>query len=157
LSLRPGDALLQGRAVFATRDWHPPDHGSFQTHGGSWPVHCVAGTRGAELAPGLALPPAAEVISKGTSPNEEAYSGFQGTDLAARLRQRGCRRVFIGGLATEYCVRATALDAVAEGFDVVVLHDAVRAVDVKQGDGECALAQLIARGVRVLSSAQVLE
>jgi len=135
-----------GRAIFATRDWHPVNHCSFRARGGPWPAHCVAGSEGAEFAAELALPRSVEVVSKATSPDADAYSGFEGTDLAARLRKRGCKRLLIGGLATDYCVRATALDALREGFDVVVLIDAVRPVDARPGDGERALAQLAARG-----------
>jgi nicotinamidase/pyrazinamidase len=135
--------------IYATRDWHPPDHCSFRHRGGSWPPHCLAGSAGAEFAAGLQLPADVHVVSKATRPEADAYSGFQGTDLALRLRRDGCRRVVIGGLATEYCVRATALDALQLGFEVVVLEDAIRPVDVSPGDGARALAELMARGVQV--------
>lgn len=152
--IAPLNACLQSFAgqhlpVFVTRDWHPQQHCSFREQGGPWPRHCVAGTRGAEFAAGLRLPPGAQVISKATRPEAEAYSAFQGTDLAERLRHAGVRRVVIGGLTTDYCVRATALDALAAGFAVVVLADAVRAVDVQPGDGERSLAELRARGVEL--------
>ena len=146
----------QNLPIFATRDWHPPAHCSFRAQGGPWPPHCVAGTPGAELARGLVLPARTQLISKATRPESDAYSGFQGTDLAARLRELGCRRVFIGGLATDYCVRATALDALAAGFEVVVLRDAVRAVEVEPGDGERALAAMTEGGARIAAAAQVL-
>lgn len=142
-----------GLPVLATRDWHPPDHCSFAARGGPWPPHCVAGTPGAAFATGLRLPAGAEVVSKATEPDADAYSGFQGTDLTARLRARGVRRVLIGGLASDYCVRATALDALAAGFAVVVLGDAVRAVDLQAGDGARALAELTARGAVIHSAA----
>lgn len=142
--------------IFATRDWHPPAHCSFREQGGPWPPHCVAGTPGAALAGDLRLPPRAQLISKATRPEADAYSGFQGTDLAARLRELGCRRLFIGGLATDYCVRATALDAIKENFEVVVLQDAVRAVDVQPGDGERALEAMAGGGARIAREAQVL-
>jgi len=100
--------------VFATRDWHPPGHCSFHEQGGPWPPHCVAGTEGAELASGVRLPGSTRVISKATRPESDAYSAFQGTDLAQQLHDAGVTRVLIGGLATDYCVRATALDALAE-------------------------------------------
>lgn len=140
-----------GLPVFATRDWHPPDHCSFREHGGPWPAHCVAGTGGAAWAEALELPPGTRVIAKADTAQADAYSGFQGTSLAAKLRALGCRRLFIGGLATDYCVRATALDALARGFEVVVLTQAVRAVDVRPGDGERALAELAAQGASLLA------
>jgi len=146
----------RGLPVFATRDWHPRAHCSFRERGGPWPPHCIAGTPGAEIAPGLNLPQGARLISKATRAEADAYSGFQGTDLASQLRQLHCTRVFIGGLATDYCVRASALDALAEGFEVVVLEDAVRAVDVHPGDGRRALEEMLSRGARTAGAAQVL-
>jgi nicotinamidase/pyrazinamidase len=139
----------RGLPIFATRDWHPPDHCSFRERGGPWPVHCVAGTRGAEFPPRLALPPDTRIISKATAAKADAYSGFENTDLASRLRQLGCRRVFIGGLATDYCVQATALDARRENFEVVILGDAIRAVELRPGDGARALAAVVDQGARV--------
>jgi nicotinamidase/pyrazinamidase len=136
-------------AVFATRDWHPPDHCSFKARGGPWPPHCVADSRGAAFPDGLWLPEKATVISKATDSGRDAYSAFEGTDLAQRLRAKGVKRVFVAGLATDYCVYATVKDALALGFEAVVLTDAVRAVDVKPGDGERAIADLRARGARL--------
>jgi nicotinamidase/pyrazinamidase len=121
--------------VFATRDWHPPNHCSFRERGGPWPPHCVAGTAGAQFAPGLALPPQTRIVAKATSPETDAYSGFAGTELDAMLRQAGVRRVFVGGLATDYCVLNTVKDARSLGYEVVLLRDAVRAVEVQPGDG----------------------
>ncbi len=141
--------------VFATRDWHPREHCSFREHGGRWPAHCVAGTDGAKFPPQLKLPPDVHVISKATQPEPDAYSGFQGTDLAQQLRDLGCTRVFIGGLATEYCVRATALDARAAGLEVVVPADAIRALDTQPGDGEHALAELKASGAQVAPASRL--
>jgi nicotinamidase/pyrazinamidase len=141
------DAFRHARLpVFYTRDWHPASHCSFKAQGGPWPPHCVAGTAGAEFAPGLNAPGEAEVISKATTSARDAYSGFEGTDLAARLRQRGARRVFVGGLATDYCVRATVLDALREGFEVVALRDAMQPVEVHAGDGARALDEMLSRG-----------
>lgn len=134
--------------VFATRDWHPPAHCSFKAQGGIWPPHCVAATRGAEFAPGLALPPEAVIISKAQTAEADSYSGFGGTDLAARLRALGAARLFIGGLATDYCVLNTVKDALAEGYAVLLLEDAVRAVEVKAGDGARALAEMRRLGAR---------
>ena len=138
----------KGLPVFATRDWHPADHCSFRERGGPWPSHCIAGTKGAEFASGLALPPQAEVISKAAQPDRDAYSGFEGTDLARRLRRSGVQRVFIGGLATDYCVFNTVKDALKEGFVTVLLLDAVRAVDVRPGDGQAAIAQMLGTGAK---------
>jgi nicotinamidase/pyrazinamidase len=141
--------VFRGLPVFATRDWHPINHCSFRSRGGTWPEHCVAGTPGAEIPYSLKLPAAAELISKANTPEEDAYSGFQGTDLLSRLRARGCCRVFVGGLATDYCVKCTVLDALSNDLAVVVLEDAVRAVDVQPGDGARALAEMLARGAAV--------
>jgi nicotinamidase/pyrazinamidase len=144
-----------GLPVMASRDWHPPDHCSFKAQGGPWPPHCVAGTNGAELAATLALPRNSAIISKAERSDRDAYSAFQGTGLARKLRKLHCTRLFIGGLATDYCVSATALDALAEGFEVVLLEDAIRAVDVQPGDGARAIAEIVARGGRLARSSEV--
>jgi len=135
--------------VFATRDWHPGDHCSFKARGGPWPPHCVAGSRGAQFAAGLALPETATVISKATDRDRDAYSGFQETGLERQLRAKGVKRVFVAGLATDYCVLATVTDALAAGFGAVLLADAVRAVDVTPGDGERAIGKMRALGAAV--------
>ena len=132
--------------IYATRDWHPPDHCSFEAQGGPWPPHCVAGTHGAELADALQLPEPVAVVSKATTPGADAYSGFQGTDLGSRLAERGVEQVFIGGLATDYCVLGTVLDALSAGLEVVVLEAAVRAVNVEPGGGAKALERMRAAG-----------
>jgi len=132
--------------VFASRDWHPQNHCSFRARGGPWPEHCVAGTPGAAFSPGLELPRDAVVISKATTPEADAYSAFQGTDLAQRLRALGVKRLLVGGLATDYCVLNTVLDARKEGFEVLLLADAIRAVDVKPGDGERAEREMRSAG-----------
>jgi nicotinamidase/pyrazinamidase len=124
--------------VYATRDWHPPHHCSFRESGGPWPPHCVAGSPGAAFAAGLRLPSTTPIISKGTRVDQDAYSGFEGTDLDARLRSAGVRRLYIGGLATDYCVLNTVKDALAHHYTVYVLEDAIRAVDVQPGDGRRA-------------------
>lgn len=115
--------------VVATRDWHPADHGSFAEQGGRWPVHCVQGTPGAELHPDLAREPIDVVIDKGADADAEGYSGFEATDLATLLREEAVTTVTVVGIATDHCVRATALDALREGFSVVVDPAAVRGVD----------------------------
>ncbi len=141
------DAFRHARLpIFYTRDWHPKNHCSFQEQGGPWPLHCVAGTPGADFAPGLNSPGEAEVVSKGTVAARDAYSGFEGTDLAQRLRKLGIRRLFVGGLATDYCVRATVLDALREGFTVVALTDAMQAVEVRAGDAARALDEMRTSG-----------
>ena len=135
-----------GLPVYATRDWHPVDHCSFAAQGGPWPPHCVAGTPGAEFADALGLPSDATVIGKATRQDADAYSGFAGTDLHERLRHAGVKRLFVGGLATDYCVLNTVRDALGLGYGVVLLTAAVRAVDVQPGDGDRALAEMIAAG-----------
>jgi nicotinamidase/pyrazinamidase len=168
LAVKDGDAIVpvlnryvgeferRGLPVFATRDWHPPDHCSFRERGGPWPPHCIAGTNGAQFAPDLALPVSVRIVSKATSSDADAYSAFDGTDLAAQLRRLHCTRVFIGGLATDYCVLASTRDALAHGFEAVVLEDAIRAVDVKPGDGRKALLDMTGRGARTAWAEQVL-
>jgi nicotinamidase/pyrazinamidase len=146
----------RGLPVFATRDWHTPDHCSFREQGGPWPSHCVADSDGAAFAPGLQLPPGRyALISKADRQDRDAYSGFEGTDLTHRLRAAGARRLFIGGLATDYCVLNTVCDALRAGFEVLLLTDAVRAVDVQPGDGERAVAEMRARGARPVELAEV--
>lgn len=140
---------LVGRPIVASRDWHPAEHCSFKARGGPWPPHCVAGTAGAAFAGGLALPASAIVVSKATTADADSYSAFGGTDLAAQLRRRGVSRLVVGGLATDYCVLNTVLDACAEGFEVLVLTDAVRAVDVAPGDGERAIEKMKQAGARL--------
>ena len=129
-----------GLPIVATRDWHPPDHCSFNTQGGRWPPHCVRGTAGAEFAAELRLPADAHFVSKATRTDHEQYSAFAEGDLADWLRQRGVRRLYVGGLATEYCVLAGVRDALQQGFDVVVLTEAIGAVDER--DGEAALREM---------------
>jgi nicotinamidase/pyrazinamidase len=132
--------------VVATRDWHPPDHGSFIAQGGTWPVHCVAGTEGAELDPALDTTAIDVIVDKGQDPGTEGYSGFDGTSLAELLRERGVDHVTVVGLATDYCVKNTALDALREGFPVTVDTTAVRGVEVEPGDSRRALEELRAAG-----------
>jgi len=138
-----------GLPVFFTRDWHPPNHCSFEAQGGIWPPHCIAGSRGAAFADGLEMPPAARVVSTADTPEAEAYSGFQGTTLAEDLRALGVGRLFVGGLATDYCVKETVLDGRRQGFEVHVIGPAVRAVEVTAGDGERALDDMRKAGARI--------
>ncbi len=132
--------------IFATRDWHPAGHCSFVDNGGPWPSHCVADSPGAKFAEKLALPDDVTIVHKGIDVAKEAYSGFQGTDLADQLHGYGIKRVFVGGLATDYCVLNTVNDALAEGFDVVLLMRAIRAVNLDPGDGDRAIESMLERG-----------
>jgi nicotinamidase/pyrazinamidase len=141
--------------VYATRDWHPNDHSSYAAQGGPWPVHCVAGTHGAAFDRRLDLTQVDAVIDKGVERETDGYSGFAATALAEDLRAHGVRRVFVCGLATDYCVKATALDARAAGFAVAVVEDASAAVDVAPGDEERALDELRAAGVAVMRSEEI--
>jgi nicotinamidase/pyrazinamidase len=141
--------------VVASRDWHPANHCSFQARGGPWPPHCQAGTPGAEFHPALDRRPIVEVFSKGTDPDQEAYSAFDGTELARWLRSHGVHRLLVAGLATDYCVRASVLDARSEGFDVVVLEDAIGAVNVHPDDGERSVAEMRQAGAQVSSSTDI--
>ena len=169
LGITGGDAILapvnrlleawrsHGLPVYLSRDWHPPGHCSFAAQGGPWPDHCVAGTPGAQFARSLCSDPRDTVISKATQPDRDAYSALDGTPLAGSLRSRGITRLFVAGLATDYCVRATGLDARAAGLGVVVLSDAVCAVNLRPGDGDRALAEIAAAGGTLATSAEVLH
>lgn len=142
--------------IAATRDWHPPDHASFETEGGPWPVHCVQGTPGAELHPSMAGLEIEAIVDVGRARDDEGYSGFEKSDLTRILRRRGIDRVYVCGLATDYCVRASVIDACGEGFDTTLVEDAVRAVEVAPGDGERAVEEMRAAGARVASSNEIL-
>jgi nicotinamidase/pyrazinamidase len=142
--------------VFATRDWHPPDHASFETEGGPWPVHCVRDTPGAQFHPAMAEVKVDAVVDVGRDRDDEGYSGFEKSDLARILRDHDVDEVYVCGLATDYCVRASAIDACAEGFDVTVVEDAVRAVEVSEGDAERAFRDMRQAGARVATSDEVL-
>jgi nicotinamidase/pyrazinamidase len=144
-----------GCPVYATRDWHPADHCSFHARGGPWPPHCMAGTDGAQFAPGLRLPPRTTVISKATTADKDAYSGFEGTDLDVRLRAQGVKRVFVGGLATDYCVLNTVRDALRLGYQTFLLTDAIRAVNVHPDDGRRAEDEMQRLGARPLALQQL--
>jgi len=140
-----------GQPIYATRDWHPADHCSFQAQGGPWLPHCVQGTPGAEFASGLGLPAFAMVVAKASDSAKDAYSGFEGTNLAFQLMMYGVKRLFVGGLATDSCVLATVRDALKQGLQVYVLSDAVRAVNA--ADGERAVAEMTGLGVQFVESA----
>jgi nicotinamidase/pyrazinamidase len=153
-------AAAMGWPVYASRDWHPADSRHFAAHGGPWPVHCVAGSAGARLHPDLRLPAGAMIVTKGTSRDDDGYSAFEGTvpgrgPFADDLRARGVTHLVVGGLATDYCVRTTVLDALAQGLSVQVVEDAIRAVDVAPGDGQRALDEMRAAGAEVVQSAKI--
>jgi nicotinamidase/pyrazinamidase len=142
--------LENGEPVFKSRDWHTPQTKHFAAYGGTWPVHCVQHTRGAEFHPALLEDKHIRVISKGLG-DEDSYSAFDGTDLALQLRRLGVEEVWVGGLATDYCVKQTVLDALKEGFRVKALENAMRPVEVNPGDGARALAEMKAAGAEVVS------
>lgn len=150
--------IASGQEVFVTRDWHPPVTKHFAAEGGRWPPHCVQGTRGAEFHRDLSIPAGAVIVSKGTDPNADGYSAFDAIDGAGRplgdlLRNAGVGEVVLAGIATDYCVRASGLDALREGFHVNVLADGVRAVDPV--DGERSLAELERAGASILTLDQI--
>jgi len=132
--------------IVATRDWHPENHISFAEQGGIWPKHCVQNTKGAEFHPDLKLPSDSIIVSKATEPDKEAYSGFDGTNLDKLLKGKGVTRLFVGGLATDYCVRATVLDALRLGFCVFLLLDAIKGVNVQPEDSERAIVEMLEKG-----------
>lgn len=132
--------------IFATRDWHPLSHCSFQSQGGPWPPHCIADSDGAAIHPGLKLPANVHLISKATSPETDAYSGFTGTQLNDLLQSLHIQRVFVGGIATEYCVLNTVKDALRLQYITFVLDDAVCAINQQPGDGQNALEAMIRLG-----------
>ncbi len=143
-----------GLPIYATRDWHPEQTRHFKAYGGVWPPHCVQGTRGAEFHPDLNLPPETIIVSKGMDPNEDSYSGFQGRTpdghtFTEALKAREIEHLYVGGVATDYCVRHTVLDARREGFQVTVLEDAIRGVDLVPGDSERALREMVEAGARI--------
>ncbi len=174
LAVRDGDAVVpilnryierfsQARLpVVATRDWHPEKTGHFKRFGGLWPEHCVQHTRGAEFHPSLKLGADAIIVSTGTAPDEDGYSAFQGKDssgatLAELLRRRGVETIFVGGLATDYCVKHTVLDGLKHGLNVVVVVDAIRGVDLNPNDSQQALAEMNQAGATTISGIEALR
>ncbi|ACS33637.1 nicotinamidase [Thermococcus gammatolerans] len=141
----------RGALIVATRDWHPENHISFREQGGPWPRHCVQNTPGAEFV--VELPEDAVIISKATEPDKEAYSGFEGTNLAEILMEKGVKRVYVCGVATEYCVKATALDAVKHGFETYLLTDAIKGINPE--DERKALEELQRAGVKLTSCSSI--
>lgn len=143
--------LENGDPVYKSRDWHPPTTKHFEAYGGTWPVHCVQNTKGAEFHPQLRDDPRIRVISKGLG-DTDCYSAFDETDLATQLRQRGVQEVLVGGLATDYCVKNTVIDALKHGFKVKALENAMRPVDVNPGDGERAIQEMEAAGAQIVTT-----
>ncbi|HYP53341.1 MAG TPA: nicotinamidase [Pyrinomonadaceae bacterium] len=143
--------LARGELVVKSRDWHPARTKHFKDYGGTWPVHCVQNTPGAEFHPRLLDDPRVHVLSKGTG-DEDNYSAFDGTNLAGLLRERGVREVWVGGLATDYCVKQTVLDALREGFKVTAVEDAMRAVNLRPDDGPRALEEMRRAGAVLVNS-----
>jgi nicotinamidase/pyrazinamidase len=158
LAVPDGDAVIepinrlaeQLPYVVATRDWHPPNHLSFKEQGGPWPVHCVRDTPGAQLHPGLHAGQIDAIVDAGRVPEDEGYSGFEHTDLERLLRDHRVDTVHVGGLALDYCVKETALDARRAGFDVILHRGSTRAINASPGDDERALAQLREAGAQIV-------
>jgi nicotinamidase/pyrazinamidase len=148
---RVNELLASGEFDFvvATRDWHPPDHGSFREQGGPWPPHCVQGSYGAELNPALDRASVDAIVDAGYRPDLEGYSGFEQTDLEGLLREHEVSELTVVGLATDYCVSQTAADALRHGFRVTVDREGIRGIDVEPGDSERALDELRAAGAEV--------
>lgn len=167
LAVRQGDSIIPALnhcielfrerelPIFATRDWHPPNHCSFLPQGGPWPVHCVADSTGAAFASTLNLPESVRIISKADNAEMEAYSGFSHTNLGYLLRGHGITRLLVGGLATDYCVLNTVKDALSARFEVYLLRDAIRAVDVNAGDGAHALSEMLRLGAQLIELADI--
>jgi nicotinamidase/pyrazinamidase len=141
--------LDRGDPVYKSRDWHPPTTKHFSAYGGTWPVHCVQNTEGAEFHPALRDDPRIKVISKGLG-TTDGYSAFDGTDLGSQLNQSGIEEVVVGGLATDYCVKNTVLDALRQGYKVKAIEDAMRPVELKPGDGERAIEEMRAAGAEII-------
>lgn len=150
-----GEFLSRGELVVKSRDWHPERTKHFAAYGGTWPVHCVRETRGAEFHPSLLDDPRIRVVSKGLG-DEDCYSAFDGTGLEEMLRERGVEEVWVGGLATDYCVKNTVLDALGRGFRVRAVEEAMRAVDLSPGDGSRALEEMRRAGAEIVDGKEGL-
>lgn len=168
LPVAEGDGVIQtlnhyselfyrkGLQIFASRDWHPPQTSHFKDFGGTWPIHCVMGTRGAAFHANLRLPPSAVIISKGMDPSRDDYSALDGVDdngtpFANLLRSLDIDRLYIGGLATDYCVKESSLEAIRQGLSVTLLEDAIRGVDLHPGDSQRAMEEMKAAGVEIIT------
>lgn len=151
------DQWLAVKALFAvaTRDWHPTNHSSFKRHGGPWPDHCVQGSSGAEFHPDLNAEAIDVVISTGSAPEADGYSGFDGPELLEALQKRDITRLWMGGLATEYCVKATVLAGRQKGFEVFVIEDAIRGIEATPGDCDKARKEMEDAGAVLVRSDEV--
>ena len=143
--------LERGDPVYKSRDWHPPTTKHFEKYGGTWPVHCVQNTKGAEFHPALRDDPRIHVISKGLG-DTDCYSAFDETDLAAQLHEQGVEEVLVGGLATDYCVKSTVIAAIDNGFKVKALKNAMRGVELQPGDSDRAIEAMRAAGAQIVST-----
>jgi len=143
--------------IFATQDWHPEGHSSFQAQGGPWPQHCVEDSAGAAFHPNLRLPVGSSIVRKGSDTNVDAYSGFLDSNLEELLRAAEAKRLVVGGIATEYCVLNTVLDARKLGFDTYVLKDAIAAVNVEEGDGAAAIKKMEDAGATLIAAGDLSE
>jgi len=148
-----GEFLDRGEPVYKTRDWHPARTKHFAAYGGVWPVHCVQNTPGAEFHANLLDDPRINIISKGIDDRADGYSGFDGTNLGELLREEGVAEIWVGGLATDYCVKETVLDGVRQGFKVKALADSMRAVNINSDDGAKAIDQMRAAGAEIVGDA----
>ena len=144
----------QGARVFATRDWHPEGHLSFNAVGGPWAPHCIQGTKGAKPPAGLRLPKGVVLVRKGE--DRDAYSGFIDSDLQARLRRAKITRLFVGGLATDYCVFNTVVDALDMGFETYLLIDAIGSLDIEPGDGMRAVHLMQGSGAFLTTTEDIM-
>lgn len=142
--------LDRGEPVYQTRDWHPEKTKHFASYGGTWPIHCVQNTHGAEFHPDLLNDPRITVISKGFDERADGYSGFDGTQLAQLLRDEGVNELWVGGLATDYCVKQTVIDGLQSGFKVKALADAMRPVNVNPDDGQKAVEEMREAGAEII-------
>ena len=151
--------LFHGRklSVIASRDWHPHGHASFKEQGGPWPIHCVQGSWGSQFHRELQLAPGVTIISKATDPKREAYSAFENTSLEEKLRDLGTETLFITGIATDYCVKATVLDSLRLGFKTTILFDACKAVNINPGDGSAAIEEMIKRGAWMSVTSRIIN
>jgi nicotinamidase/pyrazinamidase len=168
LAVPEGDAIIpvlnkyikifssQKLPVFASRDWHPPQTSHFKEYGGQWPQHCVQNSPGARFHPALRLPEGAIILSKGMDPETDSYSAFQavdskGTGFADLLKQFTIKELFVGGLATDYCVRWTTIDALKFGLRVFLLMDAIKGVNVRAKDSETAVEEMVSLGAKKIT------
>jgi len=147
--------LERGDPVYKSRDWHPRMTKHFAAYGGTWPVHCIQNTRGAQFHPALRDDPRIKVISKGLG-DVDGYSAFDETQLGSELKTGGVRELVVGGLATDYCVKNTVLDALGRGFKVKAVQDAMRPVELQPGDGERAIEEMRAAGAEIVSSVDTI-